>query len=201
MAYRGGGITPFFGSGFALLFSLRRESDRLFEDAAGSQPGGTRWAPAVDVREDENSVALDVELPGIQPEEVEVSVENGTLMIRGEKRAERKEGDGGRYHSVERTYGSFSRSFQLPAGIDENQIEADFQNGVLTVRIPKAALPRPRRIEIGTGGQGAQEVKGGREPAASTRSSSRTGSGSSRTQRGNERAAASGPESQNEQNR
>lgn len=146
MAYRGSSLIPFFGGEMRPLFGLRREIDRLFDDMAGS--ANTRWTPAVDVRETEKSLAIDVELPGIKPENVEVDVENGVLSITGEKRSERTNEEKGRYHMVERSYGSFFRSFQLPAGVDESQINASFHDGVLTVDIPKAALPQPRKIQI-----------------------------------------------------
>ncbi len=146
MAYRGSALVPFFGGEMRPLFGLRREIDRLFDDVVGS--ASTRWTPAVDVRETEKSLAIDVELPGIKPENVEVDVENGVLSITGEKRSERTNEEKGRYHMVERSYGSFFRSFQLPAGVDESQINASFHDGVLTVDIPKAALPQPRKIQI-----------------------------------------------------
>lgn len=153
----GSSMTPFVG--------LRREIDRLFDDATGGASARMAWMPAVDVREDGSNLTLEFELPGLDPDQVEVTAENGVLTVRGEKRAERKEGDERRYHLVERTYGSFSRSFQLPAGVDEAQIDAQFENGVLHVRIPKAALPRPRRIEVqrGRGSEGSSQarVKGG----------------------------------------
>lgn len=153
----GTSITPFVG--------LRREIDRLFDDVTGGGSARVAWMPAVDVREDASNLTLEFELPGLDPEQVEVTAENGVLTVRGEKRAERKEGDERRYHLVERTYGSFSRSFQLPAGVDEEQIDAQFENGVLQVRIPKAALPRPRRIEVqrsrGNEGSTPARVKGG----------------------------------------
>ncbi|HEX6815166.1 MAG TPA: Hsp20/alpha crystallin family protein [Gemmatimonadaceae bacterium] len=146
MAYRGSALVPFFGGEMRPLFGLRREIDRLFEDVVGS--ASTRWTPAVDVRETEKSLAIDVELPGIKPENVEVNVENGVLSINGEKQSERTDEEKGRYHMVERSYGSFFRSFQLPAGVDESQIKASFHDGVLTVEVPKAALPQPRKIQI-----------------------------------------------------
>ena len=143
MLYRTGFSTPVFG--------LRREIDKLFEDTFGRGEGGlSSWTPAVDIRESENELRLDLELPGIQPEEVEVTAENGILTVQGEKRNERKEGDeGSRYHVVERSYGSFLRSFQLPPGLDEEKIEADYNNGILSIHIPKTALPQPRKIQIG----------------------------------------------------
>ncbi|HMA22214.1 MAG TPA: Hsp20/alpha crystallin family protein [Gemmatimonadaceae bacterium] len=134
----------------APVFGLRREIDRLFEDTFGRGEGMTAWNPAVDVRESDKELNIEVELPGINPDDVELTAENGVLTIRGEKRGERKEGEeDNRYHLVERSYGGFMRSFQLPQGLDESKIEADFNNGILSVHIPKAALPQPRRIQIG----------------------------------------------------
>jgi HSP20 family protein len=144
----------------APVFGLRREIDRLFEDTFGRGEGMNNWSPAVDVRESEKELRLDVELPGINPEEVELTADNGILMIRGEKKTERKEGDEeSRYHVVERSYGSFMRSFQLPQGLDESKIEADYNNGILSIHIPKAALPQPRKIQIGSSKQ--QQVNNG----------------------------------------
>jgi len=144
MVYRGSLTGPVFG--------LRREIDRLFEDTFGGDSRRSGWAPAVDIREDNKEIALEVELPGIKPSDVEVVAEHGVLTIRGEKQSGSAEGSEGRYHVVERSYGSFTRSFQLPTGVDEQRIEADFADGLLTVRIPKAALAQPRRIEIRNSG-------------------------------------------------
>lgn len=136
----------------APVFGLRREIDRLFEDTFGGLGRGdgsrSSWAPAVDIQETDKEVSLIAELPGVSDKDVEVTADNGILTIRGEKNQERKEGEEGRYHLIERNYGSFSRSFQLPTGIDDSKIEADFENGVLKVRIPKAALPQPKKIRI-----------------------------------------------------
>ena len=141
----------------APVFGLRREIDRLFEDTFGRGDNTTGWTPAVDVRESERELRLEVELPGISPDEVELTTENGVLTVRGEKRTERKEGDEqSRYHVVERSYGSFVRSFQLPQGLDESKIEADFNNGILTIHMPKAALPQPKKIQIASGDSARQ---------------------------------------------
>ena len=80
------------------------------------------------------------------------------MTVRGEKKTERKEGEENRYHVVERTYGSFFRTFQLPQGIDEEQIKAEFENGILSIHIPKAALPQPKRIQIGGAMQQKQQA-------------------------------------------
>jgi len=131
----------------APVFGLRREIDRLFEDTFGREGGN--FTPAVDIKENEKEIRLELELPGLKPEQVEIIAENGVLTVRGEKRSERKEGEDNRYQVVERSYGTFVRTFQLPQGVDEDQIKAEFEQGVLSLSIPKAALPQPKRIQIG----------------------------------------------------
>lgn len=109
------------------------------------------WAPVVDVNESASDVAVAVELPGIDPSAVEITYENGVLTVKGEKTSNRKEGDTEtRYHLIERTFGSFARSFRMPKGLDESNIDAQYANGVLTIRVAKAAVPAPRKIEIKT---------------------------------------------------
>ena len=176
----------------APIFGLRREIDRLFEDTFGRE-GGT-FTPAVDIKENEQEISLEVELPGLKPENVEVMADNGVLTIRGEKQAERKEGDANRYQVVERTYGTFVRTFQLPQGVDENQIKGEFANGVLTVSIPKAALPQPKRIQIGGGHQKEQATVGsGNVSNQSTgKTSGRNSTTTSQRERDSEKLAASG---------
>src|SRR5207237_10624958 len=115
------------------------ETDRLFDDTCTCD--GVNWSPAVDIKENDSEIRLDLELPGLKPEDVELTAENGVLTVRGEKKSERKDGEENRYHMVERTYGSFLRTFQLPQGIDEDQIKAEFENGILSIHIPKSALP------------------------------------------------------------
>jgi HSP20 family protein len=161
------------------MFGLRREIDRLFEDAYGGRGNSERWNPYVNVRESKDAVLLEIELPGVKPEDVNLSVDQDVLTVSGEKRAERREGEEeDRYHLVERTYGSFTRSFTLPSGTDPDQVSADFDSGVLTIKIPRAALPQPRKIEIG--------ARSSREVAAGDRESSRStgGRSESRSERG-----------------
>ena len=142
----------------APIFGLRREIDRLFEDAFAREGGS--FTPAVDIKENDQEIRLEVELPGLKPENVEVIAENGVLTIRGEKRSEIKEGEDNRYQVVERTYGTFVRTFQLPQGVNEDLIKGEFEHGVLSVAIPKAALPQPKRIQIGGGTQKEQATVG-----------------------------------------
>ena len=134
------------------LFGLRREIDRLFDDTFGRGPAiRSEWTPAVDICETDEELTLAVELPGVQPENVEVSAADGVLIIQGERTDERKEGEDGRYYVLERNYGSFMRRFRLPQGVDSSAILADVEHGILQVHIPKAALPKPTKIQVTTG--------------------------------------------------
>jgi HSP20 family protein len=176
------------------IFGLRREIDRLFDDTFARD--GYNWSPAVDIKESNNDLRVDLELPGLQPEDVEITAENGILTIRGEKRGERKEGEENRYHLVERTYGSFMRSFTLPKGVDEDQINADFENGILSIRIPKTALPQPKKIQISAGQQKQQASvgSGGTNSSANQNSSQQTNGKSSTRQSSNSQRVRSGEE-------
>jgi HSP20 family protein len=134
------------------VFGLRREIDRVFDDVFGRDNGATaRWLPAADVREDEKSFTVELELPGIAPENVEVTAENGTLTVRGEKATGTTESGDLRWRLTERVHGSFQRSFRLPSEIDQDAIAATFANGVLTVRVPKAAVAVAKKIEVRRG--------------------------------------------------
>ena len=107
------------------------------------------WTPAVDIREDENEYLLHMDLPQVESKDVKVTVENGVLTIRGERRAEIQEGDEkAKWHRVERFHGSFARSFTLPENVREDSVDAKFANGVLTVHLPKSAPPPAKAREI-----------------------------------------------------
>lgn len=108
------------------------------------------WAPLVDISEDEESYRVCVELPEVRREDIKVSVENGTLVISGERRHEREEKKKERYHRVERAYGTFVRSFSLPDDVDAEKVHASYKDGVLNVRIPKTERARPRQVEVKT---------------------------------------------------
>ena len=125
---------------------------RLIEDSlAMAHASQNEWTPAVDIRETDTALTFTAELPGIRLEDVEVTADEGVLTIQGTKTEALKEGEQGRYHLSERAYGPFLRRFQLPQGIDGDKIEADVADGMLNVRIPKAALPKPNRIRIQAG--------------------------------------------------
>jgi HSP20 family protein len=105
------------------------------------------WMPAVDVEEEDKAYMIKADLPGVSPENVEVTLERGVLTIRGERKSERKE-KRDNYHRIERFSGSFLRRFSLPDAADSDGVEADLKNGVLQVRIPKQEKAISRRIEI-----------------------------------------------------
>ena len=134
------------------LFQTRRDIDRVFDrfmGAAGTMTGP--WAPVVDVRETKDAIEVVAELPGLRREDVEVNIENNILSIAGEKKQEYTEGSPeAEYHLVERRCGRFERSFTLPRTVDANQIAARFENGLLTIMLPKAEAAKPRRVEIHT---------------------------------------------------
>ena len=146
----------------APVFTLRREIDRLFEDTfgGGGSNGRAGWSPAAEIQESEKELRFTFELAGVKPDDVEITCDKGTLTVRGQRSEERKEGDEGRYHLLERSYGTFTRSFQLPQNVDEDQIDAQFENGLLFVRVPKAALPQPRRISVNAPGQSTNKDVG-----------------------------------------
>jgi HSP20 family protein len=105
------------------------------------------WMPAVDVKEDEKAYMIKADIPGVSPEDVEVTMERGVLTIRGERKSEHRE-ERDNYHRIERFSGSFSRRFTLPDAADSDGVEADMKDGVLQVRIPKQEKAVSRRIEI-----------------------------------------------------
>jgi HSP20 family protein len=138
------------------VFSLQRDVNRIFEDfwRRFDQPFGATGrsdmgGPRTDIAETENALEVSVELPGIDQKDVDVSLTDSALAIKGEKKSER-EGSQKGYHMSERSYGSFYRSIPLPSGIDTDKASAEFKNGVLTVTLPKTqeALARVKKIEV-----------------------------------------------------
>jgi HSP20 family protein len=151
------------------MFGLQRQIDRLSDDTSGrGQAGRNEWIPAVDIRETEKELTFAVELPGMKPEDIEVTAVGGILTIHGERTEERRDGEEERYHLIERNHGSFTRRFQLPQGVEDEKIEAEVAQGVLQVHIPKTALPQPTRIQVKAGVDASH-----RAPQATGRSDSR----------------------------
>ena len=148
-------------SGLVGLQRLNRMLDEAFSGWPFPQSGGaltSAWVPACDVCEDANSVTMSVELPGVRPEDVKLTVENNVLTVRGEKKQE-KRAEQDQMHRYERSYGSFERAFSLPSSVDPEHIEARYENGILEITIPKAERARPREIPVSAVGGGRRQVK------------------------------------------
>ena len=136
---------------WSLLDQIRREMDRAMDTstAEGSSVATSDWAPAVDIKEDAESFLIVADIPGVDPKDIEVHMDNGVLTIKGEKESEKKDEREG-YKRVERSFGSFYRRFSLPDTADPNGISARSNNGVLEVRIAKQERVQPRKISVGS---------------------------------------------------
>ena len=139
------------------LFGLQR-LNRILDEAFSGLPFPEQgnvitstWFAPTDVSEDENTLRISMELPGVEPNDVRLSLENNVLTIRGEKKQQNEENNE-RVHRFERTYGMFERTFALPNTVDPEKIEARYENGVLFVSIPKAERAKPREIRVNTSG-------------------------------------------------
>ena len=123
--------------------------DRVFEDffAPARDNGPAPFAPPVDITETPEGLVLRADLPGLRPSDLQVQVENGILTLRGERKDEQEQ-KGATYHTYERRYGSFVRSFELPVHIDPAQVKARYTDGVLTVTLPKKEEAKPKAIQI-----------------------------------------------------
>jgi HSP20 family protein len=140
--------------------SLQREVDRLFEDfmrgAATLPASGAGLVPSIDISESDNEIEITAELPGLERKEVEISLEDNVLTIRGEKKVEMqsgngkqgKEGDNKNRRVTERMYGAFYRVIELPPGIDPSKVQATMSKGVLKVTVPKPPHSQPKKIEV-----------------------------------------------------
>ena len=124
---------------------------RFFEDAVTrlmSEPRtGRPWSPPVDILETENDLVLKADLPDMKLEDIDVRVENQTLSIKGERRFEQEASEKG-YHRIERSYGSFVRSFAVPNSVDTEKVSADYKNGVLTIKLPKKETAKPKQVKV-----------------------------------------------------
>jgi len=131
------------------LTTFRKEMDQLMDRLWDGDdiPAGMAWSPKVDFTETKEAIAVKAEIPGIEPKDIQLMLENGVLTLRGEKRQEMEEKDE-RFYRMERSYGSFARSLRLPANVDATKATAVFKNGVLTVVMPKTAEARGKAIPI-----------------------------------------------------
>ncbi len=163
-------FTPF--AAFEPWNDLRREIDRLFDSVLSGRvsdsTGSLTWIPPMDVHETDNAIELAVEVPGVNPDDLDITVENGVLTVSGEKKLERTEGNAdGAARFVERRYGRFQRSVVLPDYADADNITAHYDHGVLTIEIAKVAQAKPRKIEIARGTSEPQLVSGGQSAKGS----------------------------------
>ncbi len=133
------------------IFNIQQEINRMFDNFfRGWKEEDTSlstWAPAVDIAEQNDAYVVKVELPGVNKDDVKVTLENNVLTIRGEKKLEKeiKKED---YHRIERSYGSFNRSFTLPSTVKSDKIDASYKDGVLTITLPKAEEAKPKQIDV-----------------------------------------------------
>ncbi|MFN0158596.1 MAG: Hsp20/alpha crystallin family protein [Bacteroidota bacterium] len=135
------------------MLTMQREINRMFDGVfrGGIQDEGslfsTTWSPAVDIAEHDTEYVVKVELPGINKDDVKITMQNNILTIRGEKKQEKETKESNLYR-VERAYGSFRRSFTLPATVKGDKIEASYNDGILSITLPKADEAKPKQIEV-----------------------------------------------------
>ncbi|KRT74424.1 MAG: Heat shock protein Hsp20 [Deltaproteobacteria bacterium CSP1-8] len=138
---------------FRDLSAIQERMNQIFEDALARSRGreeGLRtgmWTPAVDIYENNDSVVVKAELPGVERDQISVEVKDGILTLRGERKFE-KEVKEESYHRIERSYGNFQRSFSLPVSVEQDQVTARFKDGVLEVILPKKEQARPKQIQV-----------------------------------------------------
>jgi HSP20 family protein len=131
---------------------MRREMDRLWDHFFEGRPARRsreegEWLPSLDVSETKGDLVVKAELPGIDPKDIDISLNEGVLTIKGEKRQEKEEKEEG-YHLVERSFGSFTRSIRLPREVQNEKINASYRNGVLKITLPKSEEAKKREIKI-----------------------------------------------------
>ena len=137
---------------FRDMMTLREKMNRLFEDAAASR-GDERdmisgcWSPSVDIYEKDNELILSAEIPGVEEKDVEISIEDNVLTLKGERKFEHETNEEN-YHRIERAYGTFVRSFTLPQYVDQENIKAAHENGLLKIHMPKKPELKPRKVKI-----------------------------------------------------
>lgn len=142
--------------------TFQDQLSRIFGDTldrSGEESNLTAWAPAVDIFETEHELVVKADLPDVKPEELDIRVENNILTIRGERKFEKKVNEDN-YLRVERSYGSFSRSFSLANTVNAEAIKADYKNGVLTLSIPKREEAKPKQIKVSVGNGAAAAAAG-----------------------------------------
>ncbi len=136
---------------FRELDRIRREMDRLWDSFFERRPSRveevSEWFPSLDVSETDTDYIVKVEVPGIDPKDMDISLTNNTLTIKGEKKQEKEEKDEN-YHLIERSYGSFTRSIRIPSQVQSDKINATYKNGVLKITLPKTEEAKKKEIKI-----------------------------------------------------
>jgi len=138
---------------FKDLLSLQDRMNRLFDESVRNvKPGDEAlssaiWSPAVDIYETDDEVVVKAELPEVNQKDIDIQIENNTLILRGERKLN-KETKKENFHRIERAYGTFSRSFTLPGTIDQEKIRADYKDGILKISMPKREETRPKQIKV-----------------------------------------------------
>src|SRR5437879_11566558 len=149
---------------FREFTTLQERMNRLVRDQYRAEGGSeeslttTNFAPPVDVYEDEHSITLKIEVPGIDEKDIDVRIENNTLTVHGERKFEKEEKEEN-FRRVERQYGSFTRSFTLPNSVDPGQVSADYDKGGRKINLPKNAEAKPKQIKVNLGSQKTLEAK------------------------------------------
>src|SRR6266481_4661218 len=148
---------------FREFSTLQDRMNRLFRETQGNSQDesliSSSFAPAVDVYEDEHNVTLKIEVPGIDEKDIDVRIENNTLTVHGERKIEKEEKEEN-YRRIERQYGSFTRTFTLPTTVDTESVSANYEKGVLKVKLAKKAEAKPKQIKVNVGGEKTLEAKG-----------------------------------------
>ncbi len=137
-------------SPFGDLVNMQRELGRVFDNLFSDAKGDVfvaDWAPRVDVMEQKDSYIIKAEMPGVNKDDVRITLHENVLSIRGEKKQEKEEKDVN-YHRIERSYGTFERQFALPTGVKSDKIDASYKDGILTVPLPKVEEAKPKEIEV-----------------------------------------------------
>jgi len=138
---------------FKDLITLQDRMNRLFDESVRNvRPGDEAlssaiWSPAVDIYETEDEVVVKAELPEVNQKDIDIQIENNTLILRGERKFN-KETKKENFHRIERAYGTFSRSFTLPSSIDQEKISADYKDGILKISMPKREETKPKQIKV-----------------------------------------------------
>jgi HSP20 family protein len=147
---------------FREFSTLQDRMNRLFRDSFGEGREDalttSSFAPAIDVYEDEHNVTLKIEVPGIDEKDIDVRIENNTLTVNGERNFEKEEKEEN-FRRVERQYGSFTRSFTLPNTVDAEQVSANYDKGVLKIKLAKRAEAKPKQIKVNVGSERTLEGK------------------------------------------